>query len=91
MRAHVLLLVLACASALLLVLPPNPLLTRCLPAATNPAARVLPAFACLRAEEAHATSFGPYASTTAAALAEHKGSEGRFLSAAHILEEAWAW
>ena len=28
--------------------------------------------ACLRAEEAHATSFGPYASTTAAALAEQK-------------------
>jgi hypothetical protein len=47
--------------------------------------------ACLRAEEAHATSFGPYASTTAAALAEQKGGEGRFLSAAHMLEEAWAW
>ena len=51
--------------------------------------RLLPA--CPHAEEAHATSFGPYASTTAAALAEQKGGEGRFLSAAHMLEEAWAW
>ncbi len=42
------------------------------------------------AEEAHATQYGPYATTTAAQAAEQRG-ESRFLTAAHMLEEAWSW
>lgn len=50
-----------------------------------------PTLICPCAEEAHATQFGPYATTTAAAQAEQRGDVGRFFSAAHMLEEAWAW
>jgi hypothetical protein len=41
------------------------------------------------AEEAHATSYGPYATSSAAAAAER--GESRFLSGAQVLQEAWSW
>ena len=78
-------------------LPPGPLLAAparppsfSVPLSHSPLCPPHPSMPGVVAEEDHATQFGPYATSTAAA-AEGRGDGGRFFSAAHLLNEAWAW
>ena len=46
------------------------------------------ALRCAGAEEAHALQLGPFATSS---VEQPVGQGGRYLSAAHMLAEAWSW